>query len=50
MIEGIDSGHTTRPALLDYMRTYQGQGFARRYQWQPNGELATNLIWIYMVQ
>jgi branched-chain amino acid transport system substrate-binding protein len=50
MVKGIDSGAITRPALLDYFRNYNGQGVARKYQWTPNGELTTTLIWIYKVQ
>jgi branched-chain amino acid transport system substrate-binding protein len=50
MLKGIDSGTLTRPAMLDYFRKYDGQGVARRYQWTPNGELTTTLIWMYKVQ
>jgi branched-chain amino acid transport system substrate-binding protein len=50
MLKGIDSQHDTRPALLDYIRNYQGQGVARKYQWQPDGELNATLIWMYKVQ
>lgn len=50
LLKGIDSGAITRPALLDFVRNYQGQGVAREYQWNPQGELTTNLIWIYDVQ
>ena len=50
MLKGIDSGAITRPALLDFVRTYNGHGVARQYQWTPNGELTTSLIWIYKVQ
>ena len=50
LVKGIDSGAITRPALLDYVRHYDGQGVARRYQWSPTGELTTNLIWIYKVK
>lgn len=50
MLTGIDSGHNTRPAMLDYLRNYHGQGVARKYQWQPDGELTTTLIWMYKVQ
>jgi branched-chain amino acid transport system substrate-binding protein len=49
-LKGIDSGHTTRPALLDFVRDYQGQGVARKYQWDTTGELTTTLIWMYKVQ
>jgi branched-chain amino acid transport system substrate-binding protein len=50
MVKGIDSGAVTRPALLDYVKKYDGQGVARKYQWNGQGELTTNLIWIYKVR
>jgi branched-chain amino acid transport system substrate-binding protein len=50
LVKGIDSGAITRPALLEYVRNYNGQGVARNYQWTPNGELTTNLIWMFKVQ
>jgi branched-chain amino acid transport system substrate-binding protein len=50
MLKGIDSGKITRPDLLEFVRTYDGQGVGRRYQWGPTGELTTTLIWMYKVQ
>ncbi|WP_286177706.1 branched-chain amino acid ABC transporter substrate-binding protein [Arthrobacter sp. SLBN-53] len=50
LLKGIDSGAITRPALLDYVRNYKGQGVAREYQWTPVGELTSTLIWVYDVQ
>ena len=50
LLKGIDSGAITRPALLDFVRNYNGQGVARKYQWTPTGELTTTLIWMYKVQ
>jgi branched-chain amino acid transport system substrate-binding protein len=50
LVKGIDSGAITRPALLDFVKNYNGQGIARKYQWTPEGELTTNLIWIFKVQ
>ena len=50
MLKGIDSGKITRPDLLEFVRTYDGQGIGRKYQWTPTGELTTTLIWIYKVQ
>jgi len=50
LLKGIDSGAVTREALLNYVRNYSGQGVARMYQWTPNGELTSNMIWIYKVQ
>jgi len=50
MLKGIDSGVITRPAMLDFVRTYNGQGVARKYQWGPDGELTTTFIWMFKVQ
>ncbi|WP_176562067.1 branched-chain amino acid ABC transporter substrate-binding protein [Mycolicibacterium palauense] len=50
MVKGIDSGAITRPDLLEYIRNYDGQGVARKYQWTDTGELTTTLIWMYDVQ
>lgn len=50
LLKGIDSGAITRPALLDFVRNYDGQGVARKYQWTETGELTTTLIWMYKVQ
>src|SRR5690349_2291046 len=50
LVKGIDSGAITRPALLDFVRNYNGQGIARKYQSTSTGELTTDLIWIFKVQ
>jgi branched-chain amino acid transport system substrate-binding protein len=50
LLKGIDSGHLSRPALLDFVRNYHGQGVARRYQWTSTGELDDDLIWVYKVE
>jgi branched-chain amino acid transport system substrate-binding protein len=50
LLKGIDSGKITRPDLLEFVRTYNGQGVGRNYQWGPTGELTTSLIWMYKVQ
>ncbi len=50
LLKGIDSGKHTRAELLDFVRTYSGQGVARKYEWTPAGELTNTLIWVYKVQ
>ncbi len=50
LLRGIDSGAITRPALLDFVRNYDGQGLQRRYQWTDTGELTSTMVWIYRVQ
>ena len=49
LLKGIDSGAITRPELLDFVGEYDGQGFARRYRWTGDGDLADALIWMYRV-
>ncbi|NUS42134.1 MAG: branched-chain amino acid ABC transporter substrate-binding protein [Mycobacteriaceae bacterium] len=49
VLKGIDAGRQSRPALVDFVRSYSGDGLARHYQWSPNGELAKTNIWIYDV-
>ncbi|MBV9515020.1 MAG: branched-chain amino acid ABC transporter substrate-binding protein [Mycobacteriaceae bacterium] len=50
MVRGIDAGKASRPDLLEWLRTYNGPGVARNYQWTDTGELTTKLVWIYKVQ
>lgn len=49
LLVGIDSGAVARPELLDFVRDYDGQGIAHRYQWTRDGDLEEPLIWIYRV-
>jgi len=50
MLNGIDAGMLVRSQMLDWMRHYNGQGVARRYQWTDTGELTDPTVWIYKVQ
>ncbi|MDF0528669.1 branched-chain amino acid ABC transporter substrate-binding protein [Tsukamurella sp. 8F] len=50
LMKGIEEGKRTRPELLDYVKNYSGQGLARHYQWNAQGELTSALIWIYQVK
>lgn len=50
LLKGIDSGVITRSAMLDFVRGYNGQGVARKYNWTDKGELTSDLIWVYKVQ
>lgn len=50
MLTGIDSGVADRAAMIDYVKNYDGQGLARHYKWDAQGELAASTIWMYKVQ
>ena len=47
---GIDSGIKDRAGLINFVKSYSGDGLARHYKWNDKGELASALIWIYKVQ
>lgn len=49
-IQGVKAGAVTRPAMLNFVRNYTGQGVGRTYNWAADGELAEPLIWTYKVQ
>nr|WP_246600947.1 branched-chain amino acid ABC transporter substrate-binding protein [Skermania piniformis] len=50
LLKGISEGKATRADLLDYVKAYDGQGLARQYKWNEDGELTSALIWMYEVQ
>ncbi len=49
MLAAIDSGVKDRAGMLEFVRTYDGQGVGKRYQWDAQGELSNALIQIYKV-
>jgi branched-chain amino acid transport system substrate-binding protein len=50
LLKGIDGGKVDRPSMTEFVRSYNGAGLARTYQWDAEGELSTPPIWIYKVQ
>lgn len=50
LLKGIDSGKKTRAELLDFVSNYKGDGVSRTYDWDTNGELVANRVWMYEVQ
>ncbi|WP_326837976.1 branched-chain amino acid ABC transporter substrate-binding protein [Amycolatopsis rhabdoformis] len=50
LLKGIDSGKTTRPALLDFVKTYDGQGLTKHFKWDDKGELSSTTVWTYKVE
>jgi branched-chain amino acid transport system substrate-binding protein len=49
LLRGIDSGAITRPALLEFVRNYEGQGVAGKYMWTAKGERENAPVWMYKV-
>ncbi|HWD01636.1 MAG TPA: branched-chain amino acid ABC transporter substrate-binding protein [Amycolatopsis sp.] len=50
LLKGIDAGKTTRPALLDFVKNYDGQGLTKHFKWDDKGELAATTVWTYKVE
>lgn len=50
ILQAIDSGATDRASVIDFVAGYSGDGYARHYEWDETGELASALIWIYEVK
>ncbi|QYN38567.1 branched-chain amino acid ABC transporter substrate-binding protein [Pseudonocardia sp. DSM 110487] len=50
LLRGLDQGIADRPALLEHVRNYQGQGLTKRFQWNANGELNETPVWSYVVK
>ncbi|HEY5880851.1 MAG TPA: branched-chain amino acid ABC transporter substrate-binding protein [Nakamurella sp.] len=50
MLSAIDSGITDRAGMIEYFKSYDGQGLAHKYKWDSSGDLDAKEIWIYKVQ
>ena len=51
MVTGIAAGKVTdRASMIEYFKTYNGQGLAKTYKWDSSGELAQQNPWVYQVK
>ncbi|MEH0110405.1 branched-chain amino acid ABC transporter substrate-binding protein [Tersicoccus sp. MR15.9] len=50
LLSGIDAGKTTRPALLDWVKSYDKDGLSKHYKWDDKGELAKPDVYGYKVE
>ncbi|WP_260764773.1 branched-chain amino acid ABC transporter substrate-binding protein [Mycobacterium sp. SMC-4] len=50
LLNGIDAGAWTRPALLDRVRASTARGLDRTYRWSVNGELVDPPVWVSRLQ
>jgi branched-chain amino acid transport system substrate-binding protein len=50
LLRGLDQGIADRAALLDFVRTYDGQGLTKRFKWNETGELSETPVWTYVVK
>jgi branched-chain amino acid transport system substrate-binding protein len=50
LLKGIDKGVKDRAGLLDFVRTYEGQGLTKKFKWDAKGELTDTPVWSYKVQ
>lgn len=49
LLTGIDKGNQTRPALLKFVKNYNGQGLSKKYKWNSKGELSQLPVFGYRV-
>ena len=49
LLSGIDAGNATRPKLLSYVTSYDGQGLSKKLKWDSTGELAETPVFGYKV-
>jgi branched-chain amino acid transport system substrate-binding protein len=50
LLKGIDAKNTTRSALLNFVKNYNGDGLSKRMQWTSTGELTASAVYGYKVQ
>jgi branched-chain amino acid transport system substrate-binding protein len=50
LLKGIDAGKTDRASLLDFVKSYDGQGLTKHFKWDDKGELTNTSVWTYKVQ
>ena len=51
MVTGISEGKVTdRASMIEFFKTYDGQGVAKTYKWDSSGELAVANPWLYQVK
>lgn len=50
LLKGIDKGKVDRAGLLDWVKTYEGQGLTKKFKWDDKGELAQTTVWTYKVE
>jgi branched-chain amino acid transport system substrate-binding protein len=49
LLKGIDSGVKDRAGMLNFVKTYDGQGLTKHYKWDAKGELSDTPVWSYRV-
>jgi branched-chain amino acid transport system substrate-binding protein len=50
LLKGIDSGKKDRAGLLDFVKSYDGNGLTKHFKWDDKGELAQTTVWTYKVE
>ncbi len=50
LLKGVDSGIKDRAGLLNYVKTYNGDGLSKHFQWDSTGELTGTTVYGYKVE
>ncbi|WP_244328521.1 branched-chain amino acid ABC transporter substrate-binding protein [Yimella sp. cx-51] len=49
LLAGIQKGNTDRPKLLNFVKSYDGQGLSKKIKWDDKGELSDLAVYGYKV-
>nr|WP_275578468.1 branched-chain amino acid ABC transporter substrate-binding protein [Yimella sp. NH-Cas1] len=49
LLAGLQKGNTDRPKLLNFVKTYDGQGLSKKIKWDDKGELSDLAVYGYKV-
>lgn len=49
LLHGIETGHTDRPGLLDWINNYDDEGLTKHIKWDESGEVSEVVIYAYKV-
>ncbi|MCP3802514.1 branched-chain amino acid ABC transporter substrate-binding protein [Allokutzneria sp. A3M-2-11 16] len=50
LLKAIDGGKKDRASVLEFVRTYEGQGLTKKFKWDATGELTETPVWSYKVE
>jgi branched-chain amino acid transport system substrate-binding protein len=50
LLQALDQGNKDRASVLDFVRTYEGQGLTKQFTWDETGELTETPVWMYEVK
>ena len=50
LLQALDKGSKNRAAVLNFVKSYEGQGLTKEFKWNTTGELTETPVWMYEVK